>query len=387
MSDERLWNAYRGLKGQSNLTQAVRVLQQCIDEGTDSVLVYCANRDLGMLYAQEETGMQDVQKAKKYLGDAALEAILHGYEKPDVYDEISCQTMGQLLFAEGDARGFYFLKEALKLGSLWAAWLLYQELHKRAEDDGFTGWVQERVRKEISDLYAECTDAISEDELPAVKLGVPQFALAMVGLYRLGDGVGIDAKQGMEYLKQAKALGNGHAEDVLKYRELQEPETFLNAVEKLQNGSLEPKEVSAGKAEEGENRKTKKRKSKLPILLLLCVVAIVLFLGRNVIIDAVKGLFGILVGVGAVALLLVCLYIYGEDGDSESTDSGWVKPEKTGFSFPRYLIDNDGNTWELMNDSGDNATYQGFGSAAGQTRWVHASEFDCGLPSGFYRRG
>ena len=386
MSDERLWKAYRGLRGQNDFAQAVRILLQCINEGTDSTLIYCANRDLGMLYAQEDTGRQDVQKAKKYLGDAALEAILHGYEEPDIYDEISCQTMGQLLFAEGDAKSFYYLKEALKLGSLWAAWLLYRELHERTEEDGaFTEWIQESIRREISDLYVECTDAISEAKLPAVELGVPQFALAMVGLYRLGDGVGIDEKQGMEYLKQAKALGNGHAEDVLRYRELQNPETFPNAVEKLQNGCLEPEEGTSAMGGAAKKR-TNRKNSRLPIILLLiCVAAVLLFLARNLIFEAVKGLLGILVGVGSVVFLLVCLYIYGEDGDSKSTGSDWAKPDKVGFSFPRYLVDYDGNTWELMNSGTDNANYHS--SATGETRYVTATEFDCGLPSGFYRRG
>ena len=56
MSDERLWKEYRGLRGQNDFAQAVRILLQCINEGTDSTLIYCANRDLGMLYAQEDTG-------------------------------------------------------------------------------------------------------------------------------------------------------------------------------------------------------------------------------------------------------------------------------------------------------------------------------------------
>ena len=90
-------------------------------------------------------------------------------------------------------------------------------------------------------------------------------------------------------------------------------------------------------------------------------------------------------GIAGVAILLVCLYIYGEDGDSGSSGSGWSKPESTTYSFPNHLIDYDGNTWDLMNSGSDNANY--YCSATGQTRYVHMTEFDCGPPSGFYRRG
>ena len=55
--------------------------------------------------------------------------------------------------------------------------------------------------------------------------------------------------------------------------------------------------------------------------------------------------------------------------------------------FPKYLIDSDGNTWELMNGGyGDNAEY--YCSKYSGTRSVHISDFqDGGLPAGFYRRG
>lgn len=369
MSDEKLWKEYKNLQGQSDVSHIIRVLEKCIEESDDDALEYCANRDLGMLYAREDSGIQDTEKAEGYLFSAALDAITYGYRRPEVYDELACQTLGQLLFSDGNPKAFYFLKEALKLGSIWAAYLLSRELNERTEDDSFSKAVKEDIRKEIGDLYTECKKAMESSESEAAKRGIPQFALALIGLYQLGDGVGIDREQGMKYLKESRALGNGHAEDVLQYKELQNPKTFIGAINEMQNGTPQPK----------------KKKTFPKALLLVGGASVILFLARNIIFAAVAGLLKIVAGIAGVAILLVCLYIYGEDGDSGSSGSGWSKPESTSYAFPNHLIDYDGNTWDLMNSGSDNANY--YCSATGQTRYVHATEFDCGLPSGFYRRG
>lgn len=381
MKEEELWNAYRGLLGESDMSRAVTILQQCLEEGTDPALLYCAGRDLGMLYARDDSGIKDLEKAKQYLRQAALEAIIHGYEKPEIYDEIACQTLGQLLFAEGDLKAFYFQKEALKLGSLWAAWSFYRELKERTDEDAFTRLVQENIQNEISSLCTECRDAIAEGELPAVKSGVPQFALAIVGLYRLGDKVGIDEKQGLEYLTQSRELGNKHAEDVFRFPDLQKPESFLLAAEKLQKGCLEPEESLS----QDQRRAKKGTKRLLPAILLVLAAAVVLYLARDIIFSAVKGFLAALAGVGSIIILVVCLYIYGEDGGGQSKDSGWQIPKDTGFSFPSHLRDHDGHLWDLTHSGRDNATY--YCPATGASRFVYASDFEDGLPSGFYGRG
>lgn len=57
--------------------------------------------------------------------------------------------------------------------------------------------------------------------------------------------------------------------------------------------------------------------------------------------------------------------------------------QPSGFTFPQYLYDDDSNVWELMNDSGDNASY--YCSSTGGNAHFYDSDFDP-VPKGFHTR-
>lgn len=399
MDNEQLWKEYRALYGTNDAAHSIAVLRRCIDESTDYLLTYCAGRDLGMLYTNGPADVVDTEKAEEVLKGTAWIAAVNGYEHPDQYDEIGLQTLAQLQYQQGNLQAFATFGQALALGSVIAAQTLYRELNERPDGDNFSQVVKSNIRQQISDLYDECTDAMNEDGNPAAAKGVPQFALALVGLYGLGAEVGIDRAKGMEYLNTSVQLGNGHAKSVADHSELQDPRQFGALLQDPQrlaallNGDGQAASAQAASAQEAQPQPQKapqakqakqaKPKKKIPVwLIVLAVVLVVAWLARDVIAALVSSIVGALSGVLSVVFLLICLYIYsgGSDSSSSSSSSGdWVVPD-TSYNFPSTLRDYNGNIWYLQSNGGDNATYY-YGN---EMRTFHASEFYDGMPSGFY---
>lgn len=114
-------------------------------------------------------------------------------------------------------------------------------------------------------------------------------------------------------------------------------------------------------------------------LLAIAYVAFLMMTRCTTVMERVLLPFAIMIiafGFATRLMASIFLHIPMESGDS---DAG-----RSGYSFPQYIYDGNGNPWELMNSGWDNANY--YCQKTGETRMFYESDFDMGAPSGFSRR-
>ena len=107
MSSEQLWKEYTDIKYSNNVNKKISVLTRCAEQKEDELLSRSAKRDLGLIYYQADDSIKDIDKAKKYLSEAADEG-----------DENAKQFYGIILYNEGNFASFYYFRDAMELGNI-----------------------------------------------------------------------------------------------------------------------------------------------------------------------------------------------------------------------------------------------------------------------------
>ena len=118
MSSASLWKEYTEVKYSSNVTKKINTLVKCAEYTQDPLLSRSAKRDLGLIYYQGVETVKDVEKAKNYLWEAAEEG-----------DENAKQFYGIALYNEGNFASFTYFREAMELGNIHSAYMMYDNLH------------------------------------------------------------------------------------------------------------------------------------------------------------------------------------------------------------------------------------------------------------------
>ena len=352
MSSEQLWKEYTDIKYSNNVNKKISVLTRCAEQKEDELLSRSAKRDLGLIYYQADDSIKDIDKAKKYLSEAADEG-----------DENAKQFYGIILYNEGNFASFYYFCDAMELGNIHSAYLMYDNMHMK-EDNATAKRIKSTVEEQIEDLVDACKwkieDGKDED-------GAPQFALALVGLYDLGEKLGIDRKKGQEYLKLALEKGNSYAQFMQQNPVLMKPET-MNQYKPPTPKEMQKMDKTLAKAHlaEGKKRSGMKIKTKLIIALIIAVIAIVFFL-REVLINAAVSFIGAITPILSIGFLIVVAYIaYGDDkgtASSPTPDYDPMKEYKENMSFknmPSHIYDDNNNRWDKMYTYDNCAVYQNF---------------------------
>lgn len=207
MNTANLWNEYTDVKYSNDINKKINIMEKCAQQDEDKILARTAKRDLGLIYFQGDASVKNIDKARQYLKEG---------------DENRKQFYGILLYNEGIFGSFYYFREAMEFGNIHSAYMLYDNLHIKNDSPMATKVIQ-TVEEQIRLLVDDCQWKIEccEDGDEA-----PQFALALVGLYDLGEKLGIERKKGEEYLKLALDKGNGYAQFMQQNPALMRPETM-----------------------------------------------------------------------------------------------------------------------------------------------------------------
>lgn len=340
MSTTSLWNEYTDAKYSNDMNNKINVLKKCAQQDEDKLLARSAKRDLGLIYFQGDDSVKDMDKARQYLQEAAEEG-----------DENGKQFYGILLYNEGNFASFYYFREAMELGNIHSAYMMYDNLHIK-EDNPIAAKMIKTVEEQMKILVDNCQWKIENGD---DEDGLPQFALALVGLYDLGEKLGIDRKKGEEYLNLALEKGNGYAQFMQQNPVLMKPETMqqykpptaeeMKKMEKM----LAKERVSQYETETKGSGKNKR------VLIILVVIAAVVILFGKVLWNAAVAVVGALIPIVSVIFLLVVAYIaYGDDkGSSKSSSSGWdpikeYNDNKNFSNMPSCIYDSSNNQWTKL---------------------------------------
>lgn len=127
-----------------------------------------------------------------------------------------------------------------------------------------------------------------------------------MGLYDLGEKLGIDRKKVQEYLKLALEKGNSYAQFMQQNPVLMKPET-MNQYKPPTPKEMQKMDKTLAKAHlaEGKKRSGMKIKTKLIIALIIAVIAIVFFL-REVLINAAVSFIGAITPILSIGFEMEC---------------------------------------------------------------------------------
>lgn len=379
MSSESLWKEYNGINYSNNVNKKISVLLKCTEQTEDALLARSAKRELGLIYFLGTETAQDMDKAKKYLCEAAEDG-----------DELGKQFYGIALYNEGNFASFVYLREAMELGNIYSAFMMYDNLHVK-EDHALARRVKSSVEEEIELLVSNCRLKIERGQDEG---GVPQFALALVGLYDLGGKVGIDRKKGQEYFKIALSKGNSYARDMQQNPELMNPENIRNFKPRQ---AEENRETENQYADEYATTKVPRKKNRMKTILILTVIVAVIaviYACREAIVNAAISLVSAIIPVLSIAFLLVVAYVvYGDDkgsSSSKSFSSDWdpvkeYNDNRNCNNMPSCIYDSSGNRWDKQHSSENSAVYMNYDlgettitscdisskSASGYGGWFH----------------
>lgn len=294
-------------------------------------------RDLGLQFFrqyQEQNTEESLEKAKKYLKEAA-----------DAGDEIGNQVYGILLYNEGNFDAFDYLIAALKLGNLHSAYALQENLHMK-EDFPLARRVKEIIRQSVEEIVEEYEE-LSELDSNA------EFVLALIGLYDLGERVGLGRKKGMEYLEKAVQKGNERAILMTKNPVLLKPETM--------------NQFEMPSAKESKEQGKRKRGIWKMIPAILVVIAVYLF-GKTIwraVTAAATSVFHIISPILCIAFLLIIAYIaYGDEGAASAKEENEWDPMKEYKDnhdcrkMPNHIYDSNQNGWSKAWASENSAVYR-----------------------------
>lgn len=352
MSSESLWKQYVNTKYSNNIHDKINVLSKCAEQTEDALLSRSAKRDLGLIYFQGDEAVKDLKKARKYLSEAAEEG-----------DENAKQFYGIMLYNEGNFASFYYFREAMELGNIHSAYMMFDNLHIK-EENAIATRIKSTVEEQIAYLVDTCQGKIEDGN---DEDGMPQFALALVGLYDLGEKLGIDREKGREYLKLALEKGNANAQFMQQNPVLMKPETMNQykapTVEEMQ----EMEEVLAKEhLAQGMPKRKGNIKIKLVIALILVVAAVIYFF-RELIVSTAVSFFGAIAPIASVVFLLVVAYIaYGDEkGSDTSSGSEWnpmkeYNENRNCKNMPSCIYDSSNNRWDKVYAYENTAVYKNF---------------------------
>ncbi len=379
MNIEKLRTEYANINNVNDVNKRISILTGCMEQTVDPAMASAAKRDLGLLYYMGNDTLKDVDKAKKYLSEAAEEG-----------DELGKQFYGIALYNEGNFASFIYLREAMEMGNIYSAFMMYDNLHLK-EEHALAKRVKSTVEEEIDLLVSNCQLKIERGQDEG---GVPQFALALVGLYDLGAKVGIDKKKGMEYFQQALSKGNPYAREMQQNPEMMDPEKIRNFKPRQ---TEETRETENQYADEYATTKAPRKKGRMKTILVLAVIIAaiaVIYACREAIVNTAIAVVGAIIPVLSIAFLLVVAYVvYGDDkgsSSSKSSSSDWdpvkeYNDNKNCNNMPSCIYDSSGNRWDKQHSSENSAVYTNFDlgettitscdisskSASGYGGWFH----------------
>lgn len=350
MSMEQLCKEYVQAKYEKDTRKRIAVLTRCAEQTEDADLANAAKRDLGMIYLQGDDSVKDEEKAARYLKEAA-----------DAGDELGKQFYGLLLYQHGEFEAFRYLREALELGNIYSAYVLHDNLHMQ-DESAMARMMISVVETQIAELVDSCREKIKAGQDAD---GAPQCALALVGLYDLGEKVGIDRNKGREYLDQAAKKGYHIALFMKENPVLMKPET-MNQYQLPTEEELKKMDDQLLDAHLNARRKPRKKRRWPLILALIVVVAAVVYFCRKIIISAAISIFEAVAPILAIVFLLgICYIAYGDEGGSAS-GSGSSGPDpmqeyqnnRDCRRMPSCIYDSQSNRWDKVRAGADYAIYR-----------------------------
>lgn len=346
--NKQMWEEYLDARYSDNISKKTRVLTKCMEQTEDPMLAASAKRDMGTIFLQqyqEQNEEESLEKAKKYLKEAA-----------DAGDEIGNQLYGVLLFNEGNMEAFDYLAEALKLGNIYSAYVLQDNLHMQ-EDFPLAMRIKVRIEQAVEEIVTEYEKLADQD-------AGAEFVLALIGLYDLGERVGLDRKQGMDHLEKAVKRGHERAVMMKENPVLLKPET-MNQFEVPSAEEL--KEMDRRSLELEDPALPKRKKGIRKIVLLLLLVLVVCLFGKtiwSIATAAVTSVFHVLRPILSIAFLLVVAYFaYGDENvSSKKPEDDWdpIKEYHDNHDcrkMPNYIYDSNQNGWSKVRASENFATY------------------------------
>lgn len=377
MSITTLWDEYTEAKYSNNMNNKIHILTKCAEQKEDEILSRSAKRDLGLIYFTGDDSVKDMEKARKYLKEAAEEG-----------DENGKQFYGILLFNEGNFASFYYFREAMELGNIHSAYMMYDSLHVK-EDNPIAKKMIQTVEEQIEYLVKECNWKIEDGKDSD---GMPQFSLALVGLYDLGEKVGIDRKKGEEYLNIALEKGNGYAQFMKQNPQLMRPETMKDYQPPTAEEMKEMEETLAEEHVSQYETKPKRSSRKKRILTVLIIVVAIIILFGKMIWEAAVAVVGALIPIISIVFLIAVAYIaYGDGGGAKSSPSSDWDPikdyneNKSFANMPSCIYDSNNNRWDRQYAYDNCAIYRN--SDLGETTIYHcdiASKYASGSGGSFH---
>lgn len=352
--NRQMWNEYLEAKYSNNMSKKIAVYTKCLEQTEDPSLTIAAKRELGAIYFQqyhEQNSEESLEKARKYLKEAA-----------DAGDDVGNQLYGILLYNEGNFDAFDYLLTALKLGNIYSAYALQDNLHMQ-QDFPLARKIKEHIKQSVEDIVSEY-EQLSEGNSRA------EFVLALIGLYDLGEHVGLDCKKGMDYLNQAAKRGDERAILMKKNPVLLKPET-MNQFEMPSAEELKEMDKQSYGLEETQENVPEKRRSGIGKIVLVVALLLAVFLFGKTVWDAVTtaatSVFHVLRPFLCVAFLLVIAYIaYGDErSSSKKSDNDWdpIKEYNDNHDcnrMPNYIYDSSQNGWSKVYVSGNVAVYSNY---------------------------
>lgn len=277
-------------------------------------------------------------------------------EAAEAGDETAMQQYGILLYNEGNKASLYYFKDAMERGSIYSAYILYDTFHTK-DDSVLAKQVKEIIEQQMEYLVSTCQYEI---EKGIDRDGRQQFALALVGLYDLGEKLGIDRKKGMEYYEAALEKGNQYAIF------MQENPAFMDPEQMRAYTEQQKAQGNSDKAAVNETRKSPEKGGKALWLLGLGVV-IALFVFRKAIIGAAVSIWNACLPIICVVFLLIIAYIaYGDEkGSSTSKEPEYdpvqeYKDNHDCRNMPSCIYDDSGNRWDKRHAYENTAVYDNF---------------------------
>lgn len=339
MNLEELWAQYNEVKYLSDIDKMIQTLTKCIEQTQDPFLARSAKRDLGLIYTADRDDIRDMEKAERYLKEAAAEG-----------DENAKLFMGNILYNEGKLEGLYWYAEAMEVGNIRAAYYLWDNYTYRERTHDENNYMAKRaaaiIDSEMERIYNSCMEEIENGEDEG---GVPQFALALMGLYDLGKNFEIDRKKGKYYMEEAARLGNPYALFMKENPAVMKPETIndwqIPTAEELRRMDKQLTEEHLHGEAACEEESSKKGWNLFGVLWFL-----------------VKGIFKL-----CWMAVRSILAGFGEalNGSSSSSAKEFdpmekLKQNQNCNNMPSCIYDEKGNRWDKSRSNDDYATYENF---------------------------
>lgn len=359
MTDEKIYEEYVIAKALPDVRKRAAKMEECLQQVKDVALKTEMQRDLGIIYMTEPS-VKNEQKAEAYFREAA---------KAD--DDIALQMVGIILFNRGDIKAFDFLQMAVELGNPYSAYIFWDNLNKFRADGS------DQAKGLVNILERHVKDAVqnSKDALEYETNGAPQAALALLGLYGLGEKYGITQAMGREYLQQGAKMGNANAQYLLDNPQFQTPQGVANANgQALMDEAKEADKLASREVKSVRRARAGLRVATIVKIAILVAVAVVIFINRGAIVEAVSDFVGgiadilLYVVLGVIGVLAIIAYLTDGSigGTNELADS--VRETRKEYERKTSLA----NLPETIYDDSGVAYYRHYSS----TDWVEYKSYD-----------